>query len=83
MLPETLNVKLRSRWQRLRSADFLCGISEFTQLPVSVFAGVGGFLNGIEEIIASSAPASSKPSSVFSRAVLLELSSRSMPLRAA
>ena len=47
LLPETLNDKLRSRWQSLRSADFLCGISEFTQLPVSVLACVSGFLDGI------------------------------------
>ena len=30
-------------------ADFLCGISEFTQLSVSVLAGVGGFLDGVGE----------------------------------
>lgn len=83
LLPETLNVKLRSRWQRLRSADFLCGIHEFDQLSVSVLACVSGFLDGIGEIIASSAPASSKPLSAFSRAVLLEFSSRSMPFKAA
>ena len=51
LLPETLNVKLRSRWQSLRSADFLCGISEFAQLSVSVIAGVGGFLDGIGEVL--------------------------------
>ena len=28
-------------------ADFLCGISEFAQFPVSVLACVGGFLDGI------------------------------------
>lgn len=51
LLPETLNVKLRSRLQRLRSADFLCGIYEFAQLSVSVLAGVGGFLDGIGEVL--------------------------------
>lgn len=47
LLPKMLNAEGRSRWQSLRSADFLCGISEFTQLPVSVLACVGGFLDGI------------------------------------
>lgn len=51
LLPETLNVKLRSRLQRLRSADFLCGIYEFAQLSVSVLAGVGGFLDGVGEVL--------------------------------
>ena len=30
-------------------ADFLCGIPEFAQFPVSVLAGVGGFLDGVGE----------------------------------
>lgn len=51
LLPETLNVKLRSRLQRLRSADFLCGIYEFAELSVSVLAGVGGFLDGVGEVL--------------------------------
>ena len=31
--------------------DFLCGIPEFAQFPVSVLAGIGGFLYGIGEVL--------------------------------
>ena len=31
--------------------DFLCGIYEFAQLSVSVLAGVGGFLDGVGEVL--------------------------------
>ena len=32
-------------------ADFLCGIPEFAQFPVSVLAGIGGFLDGVGEVL--------------------------------
>lgn len=63
-------------------ADFLCGISEFAQLSVSVLAGIGGFLDGIGEVLGFIS-GFVKLLAAFSVAVLLELSSRSMPLRAA
>lgn len=31
--------------------DFLCGIYEFAELSVSVLAGVGGFLDGVGEVL--------------------------------
>lgn len=56
-------------------ADFLCGISEFAQLSVSVLAGVGDFFMELEKSLASS-PASSMHAfvSFFRSGVSLELS---------
>ena len=63
--------------------DFLCGIYEFAQLSVSALAGVGGFLDGVGEVLGFISGFVKALGSFFRSGVSLELSSRSMPLRAA